>query len=83
VLLALPFYRRKERIRLTTSPRKCLGGEGGAGTIGVVVAMCLVHASHPWGDVVMLMMGRWYIWGAAEDVRFPMVDIWVVVSLLD
>jgi hypothetical protein len=40
VLLALPFYRLKERVRLTTSPRRCLGGEGGAGTIGVAVATC-------------------------------------------
>jgi hypothetical protein len=47
MLLALPFYRLKERIRLTTSPRKCLGGDGGAGTIGVAMAMCPVHAGHP------------------------------------
>jgi hypothetical protein len=40
VLLALPFYRLKERVRLTTSPRRCLGGEGGAGTIGVAMATC-------------------------------------------
>jgi hypothetical protein len=40
VLLALPFYRLKERMRLTTSPRRCLGGEGGAGTVGVTVATC-------------------------------------------
>jgi hypothetical protein len=66
VLLALPFYRLKERIRLTTSPRRCLGGEGGAGTISVAMAMCSIHVGHPWG--VMLMMGRWYIWGAVEDV---------------
>jgi hypothetical protein len=39
-LLALPFYRLKGRIRLTTNPRRCLGEEGGAGTIGVAVAMC-------------------------------------------
>jgi hypothetical protein len=38
--LALPFYRLKRRIRLTTSPRRCLGGEGGAGTVGVAVATC-------------------------------------------
>jgi hypothetical protein len=57
VLLALPFYRLKERIRIIASPRRCLGGEGGAGTVGVVVAMCPVHAGHPWGVVVMLMMG--------------------------
>jgi hypothetical protein len=41
VLLGLPFYRLKERIRLIASPRRCLGGEGGAGTIGVAVATCL------------------------------------------
>jgi hypothetical protein len=39
-LLALPFYRLKGRIRLTTNPRRCLGGEGGASTVGVVVATC-------------------------------------------
>jgi hypothetical protein len=39
-LLALPFYRLKGRIRLTTNPRRCLGGEGGASTISVAVAMC-------------------------------------------
>jgi hypothetical protein len=27
-------------IRLTTSPRRCLGGEGGAGTVGVAVVTC-------------------------------------------
>jgi hypothetical protein len=43
----------------------------------------LVHAGHPWGVVVMLMMGRRYIRGAIEDVQFPVFDIWVVVSLLD
>jgi hypothetical protein len=48
VLLALPFYRLKERIRLTTSPRRCLGGEGRAGTIGVAMATCPVHAGRPW-----------------------------------
>jgi hypothetical protein len=42
-----------------------------------------VHAGHPWGVVVMLMMGRRYIRGVTEDVRFPVVDKWVVVSLLD
>jgi hypothetical protein len=68
VLLALPLYRLKERIRLTTSPRRCLGGEGRAGTVGIVVATCSVHAGHPWGVVVMLMMGRRYIRGAIEDV---------------
>jgi hypothetical protein len=40
VLLGLPFYRLKERVRLTTSPRRCLGGEGRAGTIGVAVVTC-------------------------------------------
>jgi hypothetical protein len=40
-LLALPFYRLKGRIRLTTNPRRCLGGEGGASTVGVAVATCL------------------------------------------
>jgi hypothetical protein len=40
-LLALPFYRLKGRIRLTTNPRRCLGGEGEASTIGVAVATCL------------------------------------------
>jgi hypothetical protein len=39
-LLALPFYRLKGRIRLTTNPRKCLGGEGRASTIGVAVMTC-------------------------------------------
>jgi hypothetical protein len=33
--------------------------------------------------VVMLMTGWRYIRGAAEDVQFPMVDVWVVVSLLN
>jgi hypothetical protein len=63
VLLALPFYRLKEKIRLITSPRRCLGGEGGAGTVGVAVATCPVRAGHPWGVMVMLMMGRRYIRG--------------------
>jgi hypothetical protein len=36
--LALPFYRLKGRIRLTIKPRRCLGGEGGARTVGVAVA---------------------------------------------
>jgi hypothetical protein len=39
-LLALPFYRLKGRIRLTTNPRRCLGGEGEASTVGVAVATC-------------------------------------------
>jgi hypothetical protein len=34
-----------------------------------------------WG--VTLIMGQWYIQDASEDVRFAVVDIWVVVSLLD
>jgi hypothetical protein len=38
--LALPFYRLKGRIRLTINPRRCLGGEGGASTIGVAMATC-------------------------------------------
>jgi hypothetical protein len=42
-----------------------------------------VNAGHPWGVMVMLMMGRRYIRGAAEDVRFPVVDVWVVVSSLN
>jgi hypothetical protein len=42
-----------------------------------------VHAGHPWGVVVMLMTGRRGIRGAVEDVRFPVVDIRVVVSLFD
>jgi hypothetical protein len=60
VLLALPFYRLKERIRLTTSPRRCLRGEGGAGTIGVAVATCPVHAYHPWlGTWQRRVDGKW------------------------
>jgi hypothetical protein len=39
-LLALPFYRLKGRIWLTTNPRRCLGGEGGASTVSVAVATC-------------------------------------------
>jgi hypothetical protein len=39
-LLALPFYRLKEKIKLTTDPRRCLGGKGEASTIGVAVATC-------------------------------------------
>jgi hypothetical protein len=42
-----------------------------------------VHAGHPWGIVVMLMTGRWDIQGATEDVRFPVVDVRVVVPLYD
>jgi hypothetical protein len=42
-----------------------------------------VHAGHPWGVVVVLMMGQRYIQDALEDVRFPVVDVRVVVSLLD
>jgi hypothetical protein len=40
VLLALPFYRLKGRIRLETDPRRCLGEEGGVSTIGAAVATC-------------------------------------------
>jgi hypothetical protein len=71
-LLALPFYRLKGRIRLTTNPRRCLGGEGGASTVGVAVATFHI-----------LMTGRRDIRGAIEDVRFPVVDVRVVVSLFD
>jgi hypothetical protein len=39
-LLVLPFYRLKGRIRLTTNPRRCLGGKGEASTVGVAVATC-------------------------------------------
>jgi hypothetical protein len=46
-LLALPFYRLKGRIRLTTNPRRCLGGEGKARNVGVAVATCPVCAGHP------------------------------------
>jgi hypothetical protein len=42
-----------------------------------------VDVGHPWGVVVMLMTVRRYIQGAIEDVRFPVVDVWVVVSLPD
>jgi hypothetical protein len=42
-----------------------------------------VHAGHPWGIVVMLMMGRRDIRGAAEDMQFPVVDVRVVVPLFD
>jgi hypothetical protein len=42
-----------------------------------------VHAGHPWGVVVMLMIGRRDIWSAAVDVQFPVVDVWVVVSLFN
>jgi hypothetical protein len=66
-LLALPFYRLKGRIRLTTNPRRCLG-EGGATLLLLLWRRAPVHAGHPWGVMVMLMMGRQYIWGAAEDV---------------
>jgi hypothetical protein len=41
----------------------------------------LVHVRHPWAVVVMLMMGRRDIQSAVEDVRFPVVDEWVVVPL--
>jgi hypothetical protein len=33
--------------------------------------------------MVILMMGRQDIRGAVVDVRLPMVDVWVVVSLFD
>jgi hypothetical protein len=39
-LLFVPFYRLKGRIRLTTNPRRCLGGEGGTSTVGIAVATC-------------------------------------------
>jgi hypothetical protein len=39
-LLALPFYRLKGRIRLTTNPRRCLRGKGEASIVGVAVATC-------------------------------------------
>jgi hypothetical protein len=42
-----------------------------------------VCAGHLWDVVVMLMTGRRDIWGAAEYVRFPMVDVRVVVPLFD
>jgi hypothetical protein len=42
-----------------------------------------VRADHPWGVVVMLMMGRQDIRSAAVDVRFPVVNVWVVVSLFN
>jgi hypothetical protein len=41
MLLALPLYRLKGRIRLTTNPRRGLGGEAKASTVGVAVATCL------------------------------------------
>jgi hypothetical protein len=39
-LLALPFYTLKGRIRLAINPRRCLGGEGKASTVGVAMATC-------------------------------------------
>jgi hypothetical protein len=42
-----------------------------------------VRAGHPWGVVVMLMTGQRDIRSAAVDVRFPVVDVWVVVSLFN
>jgi hypothetical protein len=39
-LLALPFYTLRGRIRLTTDPKRCLGGGGGASTVGVAMATC-------------------------------------------
>jgi hypothetical protein len=39
-LLALPFYRLKGRIRLTTDPRRCLGGKGEVSIVCVAVATC-------------------------------------------
>jgi hypothetical protein len=42
-----------------------------------------VRAGHPWGVMVMLMMGRRDIRSAIVDVRFPVVDVWVVVSLFN
>jgi hypothetical protein len=42
-----------------------------------------VRAGHPWDIVVMLMTGRRDIWGAAEDVRFSVVDVRVMVPLFD
>jgi hypothetical protein len=82
-LLALPFYRLKRRIRLTTNPRRCLGGEGGASTVDVDVATC-PGACRPslghHGDVDDRTAGHT---GCSEDVRFPVVDVWVMVSLFD
>jgi hypothetical protein len=82
-LLALPFYRLKGRIRLTTNPRGCLGGEGKAGTIGVAVATCPVRADHPWGVVAMLSTGQLDVRSDVVDVRFPVVDVRVTVPLFD
>jgi hypothetical protein len=42
-----------------------------------------VRVGHPWGVVVMLMTGWWDIRSAVVDVRFPVVNVWVVVSLFD
>jgi hypothetical protein len=48
-LLTLPFYRLKGRIRLTTNPRRCLGGKGEASTVDVAVATCCSGRAIPYG----------------------------------
>jgi hypothetical protein len=42
-----------------------------------------VCASHPWGIMAMLMMGWRDIQSATVDMRFPVVDVWVVISLFN
>jgi hypothetical protein len=67
-LLALSFYRLKGRIRLTTNPRRCLGGEGGASTVGVVVATCPGACRPSLGRRGDVDDGTVVHQGAAEDV---------------
>jgi hypothetical protein len=82
-LLALSFYRLKGRIRLTTNPRRCLGGEGEASTVDVAVATCPGACRPSLGVMVMLMTRRRDIRSTIVDVRFPVVDVWVMVPLFD
>jgi hypothetical protein len=42
----------------------------------------VLRAGHPWGVVVMLMTGRQVIRSALVGVRFPVVDVWVMVLCL-